>query len=173
MYSYVCTCYSTPNLSMVLAYIVTAFLWPVLHHTTSVLKFDDVQVQGSTWVVLQHAAVTKKSHLVVMGIDLETVASKLPHTATFFLIYLLFPREEGAEEALDQILPDLTHFCSYLSSYVLAEVMVGEDEQDAAIHFMEREFITNQLISMAMVYDLSDEVSRGCLEDSAGCQVER
>lgn len=41
---------------------------------------------------------------------------------------------------------------------MLAEVKEGEDEQDAAIRFMEREFITNQLISMALVYDLSDEV---------------
>lgn len=72
--------------------------------------------------------------------------------------YDLFFREEGAEEALEEILPDLTHFCSYLSDFVLAEVMVGEDEQDAAIHFMEREFITNQLVSMVLLYDLSDEV---------------
>lgn len=42
--------------------------------------------------------------------------------------------------------------------------MVGEDEQDAAIRFMEREFITNQLISIAMVYDLSDEVKKYSLD---------
>ena len=69
-----------------------------------------------------------------------------------------FFREEGAEEALEEILPDLTHFCAYLGDFVLADVMVGEDEQDAAIHFMEREFITNQLVSMVLLYDLSDEV---------------
>ena len=67
-------------------------------------------------------------------------------------------RKEGAEEALDEILPDLTHFCSYLSDFVLADIMVGGNEQDAAIHIMEREFITNQLISTVLVYDLSDEV---------------
>lgn len=74
----------------------------------------------------------------------------------------LFIREEGAEEALEEILPDLTQFCSYLSDFVLTEVMVGEDEQDAAIQVMEREFITNQLLSIILVYDLSDEVRHYC-----------
>ncbi|XP_050715054.1 condensin complex subunit 3-like [Eriocheir sinensis] len=98
------------------------------------------------------------------GKRLVSPSNLRPESALYWRCLVQHLREEGAEEALEQILPDLTHFCSYLSSFVLAEVKVGEDEQDAAIRFMEREFITNQLISMALVYDLSDEVGRRSLD---------
>uniref|UniRef100_A0A0P4VX19 Nuclear condensin complex subunit 3 C-terminal domain-containing protein n=1 Tax=Scylla olivacea TaxID=85551 RepID=A0A0P4VX19_SCYOL len=87
-----------------------------------------------------------------------------PESALLWRCLAQHLREEGAEEALEEILPDLTQFCSYLNDFVLTDVMAGEDEQDAAIQVMEREFITNQLISIILVYDLSDEAGRRSLD---------
>lgn len=73
-------------------------------------------------------------------------------------IIIYFFRNEGAEDALEMILPELTHFCSYVHKYVMMELMDTGDEQEIAVHCMEREFVTNQLVSMTMLYDLADEV---------------
>ncbi|XP_045585282.2 condensin complex subunit 3 isoform X1 [Procambarus clarkii] len=87
-----------------------------------------------------------------------------PESALYWRCLAQYLRDEGAEEALETVLPELTHFCSYVKDYVMTEVMDTGDEQEIAVHCMEREFATNQLVEMTMLYDLADEVGRRSLD---------
>ncbi|KAK4302655.1 hypothetical protein Pmani_025270 [Petrolisthes manimaculis] len=87
-----------------------------------------------------------------------------PESALYWRCLAQHLRNEGAEEALDSILPELTRFCQYLQEYILTEVMDTGDDQEMAVRSMEKEFVTKQLISMTMLYDLSDEVGRRSLD---------
>ncbi|XP_071521422.1 condensin complex subunit 3 [Panulirus ornatus] len=87
-----------------------------------------------------------------------------PESALYWRCLAEHLQNEGAEDALEIILPELTHFCSYVHKYVMMELMDTGDEQEVAVRCMEREFVTNQLVSMTMLYDLADEVGRRSLD---------
>lgn len=87
-----------------------------------------------------------------------------PESALYWRCLAEYLRKEGAEEALELLLPELTHFCSYVNNFVMVEVMDDGDTQETLVRCMEREFITTQLVSIIMLYDLSDEVGRRTLD---------
>ena len=62
------------------------------------------------------------------------------------------PRDEGTEECLEQILPELTPYCQYVRRFVL-ETERGAEELDW-------EFVARELIALTAVFDLGDEVGR-------------
>ncbi|XP_037775127.1 condensin complex subunit 3-like [Penaeus monodon] len=87
-----------------------------------------------------------------------------PESALYWRCLAEYLRKEGAEEALELLLPELTHFCSYVNNFVMVEVMDDGDTQETLVRCMEREFMTTQLVSIIMLYDLSDEVGRRTLD---------
>ncbi|XP_063609202.1 condensin complex subunit 3-like [Penaeus indicus] len=87
-----------------------------------------------------------------------------PESALYWRCLAEYLRKEGAEDALELLLPELTHFCSYVNNFVMVEVMDDGDTQETLVRCMEREFITTQLVSIIMLYDLSDEVGRRTLD---------
>ena len=60
--------------------------------------------------------------------------------------------DAGAEEYLESILPELTPYCQYVRKYVLE---LDKEDEDT-----NWEFIANELIRLATIYDLGDEVGR-------------
>lgn len=71
-------------------------------------------------------------------------------------------RSEKAEEYLDEFLPDLTAFCTYVKKWMQISASQDEeiDPQETAVKMMEREFICQQLVDLAQIFDLSDEVTK-------------
>lgn len=61
-------------------------------------------------------------------------------------------KKEGMEETFEQVLPDLTAYCTYIRQYFL-QGNTGRDEPP-------NEYILMQLMEMTKLYDLSDEVGR-------------
>jgi len=66
--------------------------------------------------------------------------------------YLNEQENVGAEEYLESILPELTPFCQYVRKYILEF-----DKNDEDTNW---EFVANELIRLATIYDLGDEVGR-------------
>ncbi|KAG7157088.1 Condensin complex subunit 3-like, partial [Homarus americanus] len=107
--------------------------------------------------LIDNFGLTKKTR-VVNPEDLR------PESAIYWRCLAQHLRNEGAEEALDSVLPELTHFCSYVHDYVMMEVLEIGSEEETAVRCMEKEFVTNQLAEMTMLYDLADEVGRRSLD---------
>ncbi|XP_064083771.1 condensin complex subunit 3-like [Macrobrachium nipponense] len=87
-----------------------------------------------------------------------------PESALYWRCFTQHLRNEGLEEALETIIPELTVFSSYVHDYATMELKDTGDEQETAVLLMEREFVMTQLITMTMLYDLSDEVGRRSLD---------
>ena len=73
-------------------------------------------------------------------------------TAMYWRVLAEFLAEQGAEEYLEMILPELTPFCQYVRRYVMD---LEKDDEDG-----NWEFVTKELIKMTLIYDLGDEVGR-------------
>ena len=73
-------------------------------------------------------------------------------TAMYWRVLAEFLAEQGAEEYLEMILPELTPFCQYVRKYVMD---LDKDDEDG-----NWEFVTKELIKMTLIYDLGDEVGR-------------
>jgi len=87
-----------------------------------------------------------------------------PESSLFWRCLAQHLRKEGAEDAVDIILPELTTFCKYIENYALADVMDEGDQQETAVKNMEKEFVTKQLIGMTMMFDLADDYGRQSLD---------
>lgn len=87
-----------------------------------------------------------------------------PESSLFWRCLAQHLRKEGAEDALDTILPELTTFCKYIQDYALENVMDEGDAQETAVRTMEKEFVTKQLIGMTMLFDLADDYGRQSLD---------
>ncbi|XP_066944785.1 condensin complex subunit 3 [Macrobrachium rosenbergii] len=87
-----------------------------------------------------------------------------PESALYWRCFTQHLRNEGLEEALETIIPELTVFSSYVHDYATMELKDTGDAQEMAVLLMEREFVMTQLITMTMLYDLSDEVGRRSLD---------
>lgn len=87
-----------------------------------------------------------------------------PESSLFWRCLAQHLRKEGAEDALDTILPELTTFCKYIQDYALGDVMDEGDAQETAVRTMEKEFVTKQLIGMTMLFDLADDYGRQSLD---------
>ncbi|XP_068227080.1 condensin complex subunit 3 [Palaemon carinicauda] len=88
-----------------------------------------------------------------------------PESALYWRCFAQHLRNEGAEEALETIIPDLSKFSNYVHEYAIMDPKDTGDEQEMAVLCMEREFVMTQLIKMTMLYDLSDEVGRRSLDN--------
>ena len=75
-----------------------------------------------------------------------------PETAMYWRVLTKYLRDEGAEDCLEQLLPELTPFCQYVRHYVLE--MEKEDED------VNWEFVARELVAITGVFDLADEVGR-------------
>ena len=75
-----------------------------------------------------------------------------PETAMYWRVLTKYLRDEGAEDCLEELLPELTPFCQYVRHYVLE--MEKEDED------LNWEFVTRELVAITGVFDLADEVGR-------------
>merc|ERR1719234_544228 len=75
-----------------------------------------------------------------------------PETAMYWRVLTKYLRDEGAEDCLEQLLPELTPFCQYVRHYVLE--MEKEDED------LNWEFVARELVAITGVFDLADEVGR-------------
>jgi condensin complex subunit 3 len=73
-------------------------------------------------------------------------------TAMYWRVLAQYLREEGAEDCLELLLPELTPFCHYVRRYVLE--MEKEDED------LNWEFVAKELITITRVFDLADETGR-------------
>jgi len=83
-----------------------------------------------------------------------------PETVMYWRVLAQFLSEKpGAEEYLEQILPELTPFCGYVRSYVFDTSRQEEGGED----IVNWEFVTKELIHITSIYDLGDEVGRGNL----------
>jgi len=81
-------------------------------------------------------------------------ADKLtPETAMYWRVLAEYLAEQtGAEDCLEEILPELTPFCKYVRKFIFEQGQEGEDGN--------REFVTRELVKMTNIYDLGDEVGR-------------
>merc|ERR1719234_2732980 len=75
-----------------------------------------------------------------------------PETAMYWRVLTKYLRDEGAEDCLELLLPELTPFCQYVRHYVLD--MEKEDED------LNWEFVARELVAITGVFDLADEVGR-------------
>ena len=75
-----------------------------------------------------------------------------PETAMYWRVLTKYLRDEGAEDCLELLLPELTPFCQYVRHYVLE--MEKEDED------LNWEFVARELVAITGVFDLADEVGR-------------
>ena len=66
-----------------------------------------------------------------------------PETAMYWRVLTKYLRDEGAEDCLELLLPELTPFCQYVRHYVL-----------------EMDFVARELVAITGVFDLADEVGR-------------
>ena len=73
-------------------------------------------------------------------------------TAMYWRVLAQYLRQEGNEDCLEDLLPELTPFCQYVRHFVLD--MEQEDED------LNWEFVAKELIAMTAVYDLADETGR-------------
>ncbi|CAL4067744.1 unnamed protein product [Meganyctiphanes norvegica] len=87
-----------------------------------------------------------------------------PESSLFWRCLAQHLRKEGAEVAVESILPELTTFCKYIEDYALTDVMDEGDIQETAVKNMEKEFVTKQLIGMTMMFDLADDYGRQSLD---------
>ncbi|XP_069689103.1 condensin complex subunit 3 isoform X2 [Periplaneta americana] len=67
--------------------------------------------------------------------------------------------KEGDED-LDDIIPDLTPFCQYVRSFYLAE----QPKDTSTWSQIQRQFVVVQLLELAKVFDLGDEMGRSNLK---------
>ena len=75
-----------------------------------------------------------------------------PETAMYWRVLTKYLRDEGAEDCLELLLPELTPFCQYVRHYVLE--MEKEDED------LNWEFVARELVAITGLFDLADEVGR-------------
>ena len=71
-------------------------------------------------------------------------------------------REKGleGEEFLERITPTLTHFCTYLDSF-MEEMLLADKRKNAPVEEqLQLEFMAQQLLALLPSLDFSDEVGR-------------
>ena len=72
-----------------------------------------------------------------------------------------FLKNENCTEELEQIIPELTPFCSYIRDFIKPI----DTRQNQVHEVFTQQFILHQLFEMVKLYDLADEVGRKNLKE--------
>ncbi|XP_049808481.1 condensin complex subunit 3 [Schistocerca nitens] len=108
-------------------------------------------------VLFEHQPLTD----VISGVPVDSVTHLIPHdklnpAVSFYWRSVAVHLHNNAAEDLEKIVPELTHYCSYIAS-----LMKSKERDQWEDH--EKEFILKQLLEIIPVFDLSDEAGRANL----------
>ncbi|KAJ8969726.1 hypothetical protein NQ314_001614 [Rhamnusium bicolor] len=79
--------------------------------------------------------------------------------ASYWRIYVQFLNtNDGFEDELDKVLPELVYFCTYIKEYY-----THARKEVTTVEFLEQQFILKQLFLIIKTYDFADVANRQCL----------
>ncbi|XP_066999991.1 condensin complex subunit 3 isoform X2 [Anabrus simplex] len=108
----------------------------------------------------KHKPIKEVTSKLVLQDKLLPMEALTSETAFYWRCLAQYLHSHDETDDLDEIIPELTPFCEYIRQYMARLKSAGKaDDYDRIQH----EFVVLQLLELAKVFDLADEVGRGNL----------